>query len=56
MSINYPLYRRLAVTIDAWHNCNKSGNTFADSHEELIIRLVNRYMPHGSQQARRGAF
>jgi hypothetical protein len=46
--MNTKLYKRLAGTVDAYHNCIKADNDFWEKHEELVLQLVNGCLPHGS--------
>lgn len=42
------LYAKLAGLVDARLNCLKTGNEWAEKHEETILKLVSDNMPHGS--------
>ena len=44
-----PLYRSLAIKIEARNHCHKTGNAeWFGKHSDAILRLVNRFMPSGS--------
>jgi hypothetical protein len=47
--MNRPLYKILASTIDAFHRCEKTGNTeWRENHYRTIQRIQDNYLPSGS--------
>ena len=43
------IYQKIAQTVQAMKNCEKSGNQeWLNHHEDTIDRLCKEYMPHGS--------
>lgn len=43
-----PLYRKIAIRLNAYQNCVKSGNTeWKDSHYDMLMHYINE-LPHGS--------
>jgi hypothetical protein len=48
MSYKRKLYQELSSLLIAYDNCVKSGNDWADKHEERIEELCKDNLPHGS--------
>ncbi len=41
--------QKIAQTLEAWNNCNNSGNQeWLSKHEETLNSLVKNYLPSGS--------
>lgn len=46
--MKYPLYKRFAMTLNAFHNCQKSGNKeWEVKHEDKLTEYIEE-LPHGS--------
>lgn len=44
-----PVYRRLALALDAYRNCVRKGDgEWAERHLENIQEAIQDYLPHGS--------
>lgn len=44
-----PLYKHIAMEVQAYRNCMDAGNTaMADRHVDGVYELIKRYMPSGS--------
>jgi hypothetical protein len=46
--MKYPLYKHFAMTLNAFHNCQKSGNKeWEVKHEDKLTEYIES-LPHGS--------
>lgn len=42
------VYQQLASLIQAYHNCLRTNNDYADKHQERVEQIADDYLPSGS--------
>lgn len=42
------IYQEIATLVDAYKRCLETGNQYADTHIERLLKIEREYLPHGS--------
>lgn len=42
------IYQEIAALVDAYRRCLETGNQYADTHIDRLLKIEREYLPHGS--------